>query len=327
MKKNLFIARTPLQLFNCIEAKKRFHKDEENILLYLYQREIDKKQMQSLIESNEWFKIIEYPLSWQRRIFSYFYIKKIKKEYQNKIQNCYLGVFNSIINSLVNSIHAKELIVVDDGTKTLGLAKNIMTMNVNNRGSIFKALRNKILNTDRSFLYKASFFSIYTLEKFSLKNRIILNDYLIFKKSLSVLPKKNKVYFIGTNLNEKIVKSDKIFESYLEKVLNYYSDKELVYVLHRYENIEYIARLSEKYHFEYVKFDNILEVEIAKVGFIPTEFATFASSAIETLPLLYDGSKYKIFYIEADAILEHKQRPMKDLYDSFEKKGYDLISL
>lgn len=325
MKTNLFIARTPLQLFNCIEAKKRFHKDEHNILLYQYQRLVDKNQMESLIEVDDWNTIIIYPLNWQRRIFSYFYIRKMNNRYKNTIDACYIGVFNSIVNVLINTIHPKKIVILDDGTKTLSIAKNMETRKINNRTSVLKIIRNRFFNTSRNYLYRASFFSIYPLAEYNISNKVVLNDYRVFKESLSQIPIEDRVYFIGTNLNEKILKSDQIFEANLQKVIAFYKNKKMIYVLHRYENIEYIANLAKKYEFDYVKFDNILEVEIAKAGFLPTEFATFGSSAIETLPLLYPNSEYRVFYLESKDILEHKQEVMESLYNSFEQKGYEVI--
>lgn len=325
MKTNLFIARTPLQLFNCIEAKKRFHKGEQNILFYQYQRLVDKNQMESLIEVDEWNSIIVYPLNWQRRIFSYFYIRMIKNRYKNKIERCYIGVFNSIINVLINTIYPKKIVILDDGTKTLGIAKNMETQKINSRNSLFKTIRNRFFNTNRDYLYRASFFSIYPLDEYIINNEVVLNDYRVFKESLSNIPVADRIYFIGTNLNEKILKSDEVFEANLQKVIAFYKNKKMIYILHRYENIEYIANLAKKYKFDYVKFDNILEVEIAKAGFLPTEFATFGSSAIETLPLLYPNSEYRVFYLESKDILEHKQQVMEELYNSFERKGYEVI--
>jgi hypothetical protein len=324
MKKNLFIARTPLQLFNCIEAKNRFHADEENILFYQYQRDIDKKQMQSLIKDEEWHKVIAYPLDWKRRLFFPLFLHRIKQDLGPEVSYCYYGAYNSIISSLINSVDPKELVIVDDGVKTLEMARLVESGKIDKK-SFLKKIRNSVLSSDTAFLYRSSFFTIYDLGRYKIKNRVILNDYRIFHSSIKNLQKKDVVYFIGTNLNEKVLKDTASFEGYIKKIRAYYKGKRLIYVLHRYESPEFIRVFADRYNFEYVKFDGPIEIEIAGAGFLPVEIATFVSSAIDTLSILYPGSRYKIFYLEGKDIKESKRDIFAKLYDSFKDKGYEVI--
>jgi hypothetical protein len=74
---------------------------------------------------------------------------------------------------------------------------------------------------------------------------------------------------------------------------------------------------ADRYDFEYVKFDGPIEIEIAGAGFLPVEIATFGSSAIDTLSILYPGSRYKIFYLEGRDIKESKRDIFAKLYDLF----------
>ena len=326
LKTNLFIARTPLQLFNCIEAKKRFHSDDENILFYQYQREIDKKQMEGLIEIDGWEEIIPYQLSSVKKIFFPFFLDGIISKYKHRVNSCYYGTYNSIIAALINLISPKELVLVDDGTRTLVRAKLLESKTIEKR-NFFKRIRDKILSTDRQFLYKSTFFSLYPLEEYKIENKIILNDYRMFKESLSSLPMKEMVYFIGTPLGEHVLKNKLMYEAYIKKVIAYYANKKFIYILHRYEEIDEIKKISKKYNFQYIKFDTILESAIFNEGFIPKEFATFTSSAIETLPILYPTSNYKSFYIESKDILEKKQDIMERIYKNYQAKGYEVIHL
>jgi hypothetical protein len=323
-ERNLFIARTPLQLFNCIEAKNRFHDKEENTLFYQYQRQVDKIQMENLIDSSQWSRVVPYPLTLYSKFFFPLYLRGLKEEYLFKISYCYYGVYNSIVSYLINSIQPQKLIIVDDGVKTLGIARNLEAKRIQKQ-NLFKTIRDKFLNSNRDFLYDSTFFSIYSLEEYQIENGVILNDYRMFKKGLLALPLQDVLYFIGTNLNEKILKNGESFERYLQKVLSYYRDKKIIYILHRYEDIDFIENLAKKYGFDYVKFSNILEVEIAKAGFLPKEFATFGSSAIETLALLYTDCDYKVFSIDSKDIKENKVEAMEKLYQSFREKGYEVI--
>jgi len=59
--KNIFIARSPLQLINCIEAKEHFQ-TQHNILLIIYTKgERNNQQIDDLISLTFWDEIIKIP--------------------------------------------------------------------------------------------------------------------------------------------------------------------------------------------------------------------------------------------------------------------------
>lgn len=328
MKKiNLFIARTPLQLFNCIEAKNRFHVNEKNVLFYQYQRSIDKNQIESIIYDHEWTEVIAYPLSPFRRLFPQYFLKKCISKYQNKVACCYFGAYNSIISYFINKVKPKDFFIVDDGVKTIEISELIKKKKLDKKG-FFRFLINKIMNSSRNYIYISKFFTIYDEVEVSLPNRVVKNDYRAFKKNITTLEEEKIVYFIGTNLLEKILKTKNIFEEELKKVILYYREKnqEVVYILHRYENTEYMKSLSIEYKFEFVKFDNIIEVELLKRGLLPTEIASFASTAIGTINIIY-GVDATIFELENSGIFDKYQDTFAKLYDNFRKKGVEVIGL
>jgi hypothetical protein len=318
-KINLYIAKTPLQLFNCIEAKNRFHKNEENVLFYQYQRSIDKIQIENLIDENEWSDIIAYPLSPLRRLFFPYFLKKSIAQYQNKVASCYFGAYNSIISYFINKIKAKDFFIVDDGVKTLEISELIKDRKLDKKG---------FLKPSRDYIYEAKFFTIYyEVEKF-VPNRVIKNDYVAFKEHISTIKKENIIYFIGTNLLEKSMKTEEVFEKELRKVLSHYKNKnqKLIYILHRYEDSDYMNSLSKKYDFESLKFANIIEVELLKRGTVPVGVASFASTAVETINMIY-GVDTTIFELENSGIFEKYQEVFAKLYDNFREKGVEVVKL
>jgi len=328
MKKiNLFIAKTPLQLFNCIEAKNRFHQDETNILFYQYQRNIDKLQIENMLNSNEWSEVIPYPLSPLKRLFFPFFLKKIIVNYHDQIDHCYFGAYNSIISYLINNLKPLKFFIIDDGVKTIKISELIKDKKLDKKG-VFRSLRDKLMNSSRNYIYNAKFFTIYDEIKIFVPKKVIKNDYRAFKTHISNIEKENIIYFIGTNLLERSIRSKEIFESELEKVILYYQEKnqKIIYVLHRYEEIEYMEILSKKYGFESVKFDNIIEVELLKRGTIPMGVASFASTAVETIDMIY-GVNATIFELHNDGIFSKYQIIFQKLYDNFQSKGVKVIKL
>ena len=324
-KINIFIAKTPLQLFNSIEAKNRFHKNETNILFYQYNSSVDREQIESLIVVDEWQEIYPYKLKFTNKIFFIIKTNKLIKKYKNKISNCYYGTYNTIIRYMINKINPFKSIIIDDGVKTLDIARLVESKTI--KKSFFRDINNKIFYSGIDFMYKSSFFTLYDLSRYNISNEVIKNDYRVFISYLKNIKKEDVVYFIGTNLNQRCLKNPNLYEEYIKNIREYYKKKKLIYVLHRYESINFIKPLAEKYNFEFVKFNTIIEVEISKAIFLPSEIATFASSAIDSLPLIYKDTSYKVFELKADDIKEERQAIFENLYLSFKKKGLDVISL
>jgi len=323
---NIFIARTPLQLFNCIEARNRFHKNNHNILFYQYQRDIDKVQIESLID-DEWSEVIPYPLSPLKRLFFPFFLKKIIVNYRNHIDTCYFGAYNGIISYLINRLKPLKFFIIDDGVKTIQISELIKDKKLDKKG-YFRYIRDKVMGSSRDYIYSAKFFTIYDEIKVFVPKKVIKNDYRAFKAHISKMEKENIIYFIGTNLLEKIFKTKELFENELEKVILYYQEKnqKIIYVLHRYEELEYMESLSKKYSFESVKFDNIIEVELLKRGTLPVGVASFASTAVETIDMIY-GVDATIFELKNSGIFEKYQEVFTKLYNNFREKGVKVINL
>ena len=103
-------------------------------------------------------------------------------------------------------------------------------------------------------------------------------------------------------------------------------NQRLIYILHRYEDIDYMNSLSKKYCFESVKFDNIIEVELLKRGTVPHAVASFASTAVETINMIY-GVDATIFELENSGIFKKYQEVFMKLYDNFKEKGVEVVKL
>jgi hypothetical protein len=328
MKKiNLFIAKTPLQLFNCIEARNRFHKSEKNVLFYQYQRNIDKIQIENLIKEEEWLEVIAYPLSPLHRIFFQYFLNKNILKYTNRVDSCYFGAYNSIISYFINKVKPKEFFIIDDGVKTIKISELIKDGKLDKKGLV-RGIKDKLMNSSRAYIYNAKFFTIYDEVEIFLPNRVIKNNYSAFKEHVSSINKENIIYFIGTNLLERSIKTEEIFEQELKKVVLHYKKKnqKLIYILHRYEDIDYLNTLSKEYDFEAVKFDNIIEVELLKRGTVPMGVASFASTAVETIKMIY-GVDATIFELENSGIFEKYQEVFFKLYNNFREKGVDVVRL
>ena len=62
---SISLVRTPFQLFNCIEAIKRFNINGSNILVCIYKNEVDKNLFEEILKELLWEKVFFFKLNCQ----------------------------------------------------------------------------------------------------------------------------------------------------------------------------------------------------------------------------------------------------------------------
>ena len=330
---NLFLVQTPFQLFNVIEVKNRFHTNEENILIIIYKgQERNLEQINKILEyDDKWLEVIYIDFITKRqRLFYPFIIKDIVNKLNSlKIENIYVALYRNISAHLINTVKHNNCIIYDDGNN---IFKTISFLNNNNRKQ-FYFLR-KIINsfffwkTDIDFIYNSTIFTLFDISSFkNIRNRVIPNNFSYFKSKISSLKKETDVFFIGSRMiNNGIEK--KIFELSLKEVIKFYRciDKNVLYVPHRYEDLEYLTTLSKELKFKLTPFSSIIEFEFIMKKIDPSEISTFRSTAVDTLKIIYNP-KVRIFKIGLDKIKKTKQGEFNLVYKNFENKKYEIESI
>lgn len=330
---NLFLVQTPFQLFNATEAKNRFHTNEKNILIIIHkgnQKNYD--QINIILDyDKEWFDIIEIDFfSMAQKLFYPILIKNIIDKLNTyKINNIYVALYRNIAAHIIHSVEHKHTIIYDDGNN---IFKTINFINKSQKKS-FPFFRKMISivsrrKTEVNFLYDCKIFTLFDISSFkALKNEIIENDFSYFKSKIKSLTKEEDVFFIGSRMIDNGISKD-IFEVSLEKVVRFYKEinKNVIYVPHRYENIEYLDRLSKELKFVLTPFSSIIEFEFIMKGIDPSEVATFRSTAVDTLSIIY-GSEIRVFQIDLDKIEYLKREEFSLVYQNFENKKYNIENI
>jgi len=325
---NLFLIRSPLQALNAIEAKEKFSKNEKNIIIGFYRREIDKELILNTLKYSTWSDIIIQKLKPHYQLFKY--LNSLLKEFP-LVNYCFIGDHSTLINYYMNRLKYKHLVILEDGTATL---RNIQLLEnksyhkihktSHSKNSCFTTLFINLIGIDTRYLYDASFFTIY---KLNTNIPLLHNDYNYLKKLIKQIPQKKITFFIGSNLIEGIFITKELFELELQKVINYYKNQniEFIYILHRKEDVKYMIYLEEKLGFKCLKFNNIIEIEFLNLGYIPSEVSTFISSAITTLKVLYP-SKYTFFKLDTQDINAKFKEPIKYIEQQFIKEEITLLN-
>ena len=246
-----------------------------------------------------------------------------------RINNIYVALYRNIAAHIINSVEHKNTIIYDDGNN---IFKTIDFINKSQKKS-FPFFRKMISiisrrKTEVNFLYDCKIFTLFDISSFkALKNEIIQNDFSYFKSKIKNLKKEEDIFFIGSRMIDNGISRD-IFESSLEKVVEFYREmnKSVLYVPHRYEDIEYLDQLSKKLKFILTPFSSIIEFEFIMKGIDPSEVATFRSTAVDTLKIIYD-TKVRVFKIGLDKIEKTKQNEFTLVYRNFENKKYEIENI
>jgi hypothetical protein len=328
-KTSISIVRTPFQLFNCIEATKKFNDDiggGTNILICIYKNDVDRTLFEEILTYYQWSKVYFFKLNSFTRIFYPIILNNIFKNYK-EIEYCFFGLITSYIVHSINQINAKNNILIDDCNETFLIANNI-------KNNLYKekfknTLIDKILgkNFELSFLKDLKIFTFFNLESYLLSNEVIKNEYCNFKESINNLPIDKEIFFIGSNLIDNYIEKE-YFEETLKNTIKYFSDYKVIYIPHRYEDINYLKSLSIKYGFELKKFSTILELAILQYGKKPSGLVTIRSTALETLAYLYDIKFLNIIELDLTKLKKVNQvEEYKNLYNNYLEKKIPLIKV
>ena len=325
--KSLFIARTPFQLFNCIEAKGTFKDTGECYLLCIYKKDIDRKLMERMIEPGAWKSVFFFRLTVFNRLFYPFVVKRFLNMLKDA-QYCFFGLTTPLISHCINTVSTEKNVLLDDGNEIFLIAKKIANKEIFHI-DMMQRIYNAMLGRKVNFNYakEMSIFTFFDLKDYQLDNIIVHNDYHVFKKKVLTLQTSKEVFFIGSNLIDTYMDKE-FFEENMLKIVNYYKEYEVIYILHRYEDKVYLESLGDKLGFVVIQFSMILEMALLEYGKIPEKIATFRSTALETLGYLYAPITMEVFEIDTDRLLKSTQKDeYVSLYSNYRKKKIPIVNL
>ena len=320
---NFFIIASPLQLFNAIEAIE-FFKTKNNVLFVVY---IDDKlsllQIKRLLKYAVWEHIeyILFPKTIKEKIIFANKIDKRLSYWKDKnFLKIFVGEYRSThVNHIVNFFNSKNIYLLDDGLALLSYSSRREKISYKDKliQSIYQLCFYKLSTINYTF------FTIFDLEQ----EKIIKNNYTFFKRYIEKKEIEEVVYFIGQSSIEKSLKDISEYKNALIKILKFYKNKNFVYILHRRQNDTIIKQLSLELGFECKRFDNLIELEIIFSSKIPSNFGTFFSTGIMTLPKFFDRAKYTAFQFDykyfKDQTLKRKNI-VEDCYIEFTKNDIEV---
>lgn len=329
---NLYICRSPLQLLNCIEAcEKLGQTGGDNILICAWRAEIDRKLMQRLLDLYpHWSEVHFFPLYPIKNQIPVL-LKTFRK--RRHFAQLFVGDTTHLINVFLNKVGRFDSIhLVDDGAATLGLAKliasrrlHLLQKNSAPRSKLSSAIQAH-LGLSPMFMYAAKFFTFYPIEHSELAGKIVPNELHFFKSRLREKPRSQEVWFIGSDIRQIILERKEDYDDFLMQVHRRVDLSKLVYIPHRKEPDHYLAEISERFGMEVRRLDTILELEMINAKTLPRAFASFSSSALDTIDILAK-SPIMVFRIPSSSIHPTSRAAYDDVYAAMARKGFEMIEL
>lgn len=320
--KNIFIVHTPFQLINALEAKEHF-KTQHNVLLVLFTEfdSLNKKQIIDLINEKDWNEVISYDLKKNKNSKSSFFqqIRLIKKLRQYPHQYMFLGGLTTLNKLLLANLTKKEVFLIDDGAVTINHHQIELNPNVSEKIKLKKRIRQLRFNIFGIKTVVEDTINLFTCFKLTAHHheKIIYNNFNYLKQCyFTDMHLDDKIYFLGQPLIQSKLMSEETFILLMKKVINYF-DKPIIYIPHRTEIISDTFRKLENSHFIFQVSTGPIELVFLQQKIYPHTVASFFSTALHTLNIIYEKSDINAIVLPDESLLSNHK---------LIKASYDYIS-
>lgn len=292
--KAIFVIEAPFQLLGTYEAIQSY--DLNDYIIYMRLSNDNKDQLKSLVD-------ILFTKEEQEQI-KYFDIQG--KNYSHKdyclavinlfvvvckqfhFDYIFLGDFKSrYLHLFVRFIQKSKIIILDDGIKSLSVQNSF---------------------TDKYY------FNMFTMLR-SIKpydgQKIVYHSFDRLKQISNEKEYQNDtIIFLGSKIVEANIVTTYSYLHTIESLLQKYSDKKVIYIPHRAENIIKLDSLRSKYNNLIIKKINIpIEIFFALNNPLPNNVISFYSAGLVSLKILYEN--LNIIAIKCDYSLSE----YKDIID------------
>lgn len=310
---------SPLQLLNAIEARQRFHQDHHCTLLLIWSHDIDRQQMSALLDQ-DWQQVHVFEAHKWFRLF-YPYLMSVVLEPLRGVDYLYLGYPFKVRAHIANTLQAQQVRFLDDGNASLTLAEQLRspTLIKKHQPKLHDVLLSRKISID--YAKTATFFTLYP-DMVWPRDQVIANDYRMLRQQIARQPTNLDVLFVGSAVAGAVV-SVAQEKQLIEAMAVYYAGQQVIYALHRFEDQAYFEREFAHTSLRFVRFDTAIEVALCQAQVYPQRIASFCSSALTTLSLLYGGQTEVLAipstWMEADVAAR-----LDVIYQDFARSGIHI---
>jgi hypothetical protein len=329
----LYIIESPLQLLSAIEAKKKFL-SQKHILIVKYSKEKkNNDQINFLIKNSSWDKVYKIPFLFSTKLQIIFFCLLANILKKISFHKIFIGEFRSDeMWMMLNSLHPNEAFLLDDGNMTIEVQthylKNINDYNIKRKKKkdiLFKYFRLK--SAKRKMI---NLFTMFELKPY-INQKIVSNDFSVIAsqiKNSGRFSDNSRIYFIGANIIELGIVTEKYFFDCMKFINHYYQNKNMkvVYLPHRREKKEKLEKMKRLFDFEIQQSEFLLELYFYYKKINPKHIASFYSTALFSLKKIYNCSTVDAFKLDSNQIQKIYRSEIESTY-RFYKNYMQIIEL
>ncbi len=309
---NLSIVTTPMQIINSIEAINHFNLNNNILVIIFKPRQNNNEQLEKIASLYKWDKIIRVNSNLKKSKYME-YVKLIKDLKNYKYNYVFFGNFTSIYKIIISNIKKENLYLVDDGTATINIYKNILIENKVNKFS-FKQLRFFIIGLKTKIKDKINLFTYFDLP-YDKRFIIVKNDLNYFKSKLDINSnKENNIIFLGQPLTTSGFIEQIDYLNCMEAIKKM-NNKKIIYIPHRFEKISDKFKEFEDEDFEIMNIDVPVELYFINNNISPMHMMSFCTSATFVLEKMYGDLLFESIVIPKNRFLK-KQKEFEGCYNS-----------
>ena len=306
MKKSIFFVEAPFQVLSAYEAIPFFSLEDYSLVVRLSGEKANDIQLKQIV--NFLFKDsknIEFTFIKSRNRTLLDYLRMIKylvkiSVMQFQYKYVFIGNMESgFLSIIMKVINKNKIFLLDDGIKSI---------------------------TFQNTFTEKKYFNLFTMLN-NLKpiaNQIIIyNNFKHIEKLISNIKYNNNVLFVGSKLNEVGIVTEAFYIEYIKKISNYYKNNKILYIPHRGESENKLAKIAMVENIEIVKMDYPVEFYPIFFKSCPKHIASFYSAALISLSKLYPEIKVKSFFIQEPLIYKNE---IKEAY-RYIKNYVEVVNL
>ena len=307
------VVRTPLQLFNVIEACQRFYDvSVPKHLIMVASSRVDLQMMQAMLHTDQTWQSVHTVMfqAWRKRLYGWQLNRFLQS--LGEVQAVLIGMITHVPLHVVNMVKPKQVWIVDDGNESLMLARQMAAWR-EYPPTRFASIRDHVfgLKLNPLGVQDATFFSVFDLKGTMPQ---LDNDYRCFKQCATHLPIRPDVLVIGSNLVGTYLKSAEVLLRRLKHInQQLLPDVPRWYAPHRYESEKNLLKI-EALGYQLYRPDCILEYTQIQQGWCFSATYSIRSTAVDTLEKIYNITGYLVALPQADFVSQAKWQECQHIW-------------
>jgi hypothetical protein len=304
--KNVFLVLTPLQVVNAIEARHAF--DTVSNCLVLLSIGQPRSQLEELVDARDWSEVhvidamatVDGHTPRLQRYASMLAARRALDRLAQRlgaVEGLFLGNYESrYARHLAARLCHEKLYVLDDGTGTVLTAEQRLGHHVSQftwDQSAKLGIRNRLLGFVPYDASSLVFFTSFDI-RVTGRDEVVRNSFARLRRDVVGTRIIDELWFLGQSLVEDAVMIEATYFGYVKAAMREANASRFVYVPHRRENPDRVARLSRELGVEVRVYGRPIEVELVKSDVLPSVLGSFYCAALDNCRQMFSGSGMQV---------------------------------